>query len=88
MLVDHLIYAAFDLATAVADSGNDSASGPGGKHWRQAQGSVLAPSTYLEIIAPDPEQPEPSVPALGVEASPTAGWLPRRLAPTTSTGGR
>ncbi len=58
MLVDHLIYAAPDLAVAVADVEERFGvrAQAGGKH------IGLGPQTYLEIIAPDPEQPEPSGP--------------------------
>ena len=83
MLVDHLIYAAPDLAAAVADLEGRFGirAQAGGKHVDLGTHNALlalGPRTYLEIIAPDPGQPEPPSPRPfgieGVTHGKLVGW--------------
>ncbi|WP_328991591.1 VOC family protein [Kribbella sp. NBC_01245] len=83
MLIDHLIYAQPDLDAAVAeieDSFGVRAAGGGQHPGRGTHNKVLGlgPRTYLEIIAPDPRQPEPSGPrpygVEGITRGQLVGW--------------
>ncbi len=80
MLVDHLVYAAPDLAAAVADLEGRFGihAQAGGKHIGLGTHNALlalGPRTYMEIIAPDPDQPAPTVPRpFGIEDA-TCGKL-------------
>jgi hypothetical protein len=83
MLIDHLVYGAPGLAGAVADLEERLGvrAQPGGRHIGLGTHNALlalGPQTYLEIIAPDPGQPEPSVPRPfgldGVSRGGLVGW--------------
>jgi hypothetical protein len=83
VLIDHLIYAHPDLDSAVAEIEDRFGvqAGGGGQHpGRGTHNKVLAlgPHTYLEIVAPDPGQPEPSGPrpygVEGVTSGHLVGW--------------
>lgn len=81
--IDHLIFAAPDLEDGVReieDRFGVRAAG-GGQHLGQGTHNkllALGPHTYLEIIAPDPTQPEPSGPRPygvdGVTVPGLVGW--------------
>ncbi|NUT96987.1 MAG: VOC family protein [Saccharothrix sp.] len=83
MRIDHVLYAAPELEAAVSDLearlGVRAAGGgqhPGvGTHNRLLG---LGPHTYLEVIAPDPAQPEPAFPRPygvdGVTSGRVVGW--------------
>jgi hypothetical protein len=67
MLIDHLVYAAPDLDAAVAamEQRFGVRAAGGGRHVTMGTHNRLlglGPHTYLEIIAPDPDQPEPDGP--------------------------
>lgn len=62
--LDHLVIAGTDLAALVAwwTRSTGTEPSPGGSHVGWGTRNVLVgvdPQTYIELIAPDPEQPEP-----------------------------
>jgi len=71
--LDHLVYAARDLDVTIADLERRLGvrASPGGRHLgRGTRNALIAlgPTTYLEILAPDFDQPEPATPRwLGVD---------------------
>jgi hypothetical protein len=83
VLIDHLVYAVPSLPAAIADVAERLGvrAQAGGKHVGLGTHNALlalGSRTYLEIIAPDPEQPEPSLPSPfgvdGVNHGRLAGW--------------
>jgi hypothetical protein len=81
--IDHLVYAAPDLDAACAEIERrlGVAPSPGGQHiGRGTRNALVAigPKSYLEIIAPDPDQPNPNRPRWfkidSIEAPRLVGW--------------
>jgi hypothetical protein len=72
-VIDHLVYAAPDLAEAIADLEQRLGirAEPGGRHpGLGTQNALLSlgSNSYLEILAPDPGQPAPPMPrAFGLD---------------------
>jgi hypothetical protein len=82
-MVDHLVYATRDLARGIDELQDvlGIRATPGGQHsGRGTRNALIAlgPDSYIEILAPDPEQPEPSTPRWfgvdGITQSKLATW--------------
>lgn len=82
MLIDHLVYAAPDLAAAVADLAERLGvrAQAGGKHIGLGTHNALlglGATTYLEVVAADPEQPPSLSRPFGLDGlthAGLAGW--------------
>ena len=83
VIIDHLVYGAPDLAAAVDDLERRVGvrAETGGKHLGIGTHNALlalGPRTYLEVIAPDPDQPRPASPRpFGIDELTTprlVGW--------------
>jgi Glyoxalase-like domain len=66
-VLDHLVLATPDLAATVADFAEHSGvtPAPGGSHTGLGTANALVglgPDSYLEIVGPDPQQPDPAGP--------------------------
>lgn len=91
--VDHLVYAAPDLEAAVdaLERSLGVRAAPGGAHpGRGTRNALIAlgPSSYLEIVGPDPDQPGPPRPRwLSVDAV-VSPRLVRWAAPSQELEGR
>jgi hypothetical protein len=81
--VDHLVYATPDLNRGVEEIEKllGVRATPGGRHPGRGTRNALislGPATYLEIIAPDPEQPAPDAPRSfgidGLKESKLVAW--------------
>jgi hypothetical protein len=81
--VDHLVYATPDLNRGVEEIEKilGVRATPGGQHPGRGTRNALitlGPAIYLEIIAPDPEQPHPKTPRPfgidGLKASRLVAW--------------
>ncbi|HEX9991993.1 MAG TPA: VOC family protein [Acidimicrobiales bacterium] len=82
-MIDHLVYGAPDLGAAVDDLERRLGVrvAPGGRHAGVGTHNALValgPTTYLEVIAPDPDQPPPPRPRPfgldGLRAPGLVGW--------------
>jgi hypothetical protein len=82
--VDHIVYATPDLSRGVDEIENLTGvrASVGGTHpaWGTRNALIaLAPASYLEIIAPDPEQPSPKKPRIfgldDLDESRLAAWF-------------
>lgn len=83
LMIDHLVFATPDLERGVSEieALTGVCASPGGRHPAWGTHNCLAAlgaETYLEIIAPDPAQPEPAAPRPfgldGLPGSRLASW--------------